>query len=382
MRTYLDHAAAWPLRPGAARALADARPVAWADPAATHAEGRAARELLDRATATVAHRLGASADAVVWTSSGTEAVSLAVAGSALAAVRRGDRRRHLVVTAVEHSAVLRTAERLVAEHSFDLTVVDVDGAGRVDVDRVADALRDDTLAVHVQAANHEVGTLQPTHEIAALCRRRDVLVHVDACQTVGQLGVTMAQVGADLLTASAAKFGGPAGVGFVVQGEAGRLAPMIEGDDRQARRRAGRVDVAAVAATAVALEEASAAMTTERSHREGLRRWLREALADAVDDVALHGPLAEAHPGIVACSALYVEGETLRRDLDARGFAVHSGSSCATRDGAPSHVLVAMGALTHGHVRVSIGPTTTRDDLERFVTAWAEVVTDLRGHLR
>lgn len=382
MRVYLDHAAAWPMREAASRALADARPVAWADPASTHSEGRAARELLDRATATVAHRLGARADGVVWTGSGTEAVSLAVAGSALAAVRRGDPRRHLVVTAVEHSSVLRTADRLAGEHGFEVTTVGVDGAGRVDAEQVVAAVRDDTLAVHVQAANHEVGTLQPTHEVAAYCRPRDVLVHVDACQTVGQLGVTLGQVGADLLTASAVKFGGPSGVGFVVVGEHGRLAPIVEGDDRQRRRRAGRVDVPAVAATAVALEDAAARMTTERSHREGLRRWLRDAMADAVDDVAVHGPLAEAHPGIVACSALYVEGEALRRDLDAAGFAVHSGSSCAADDGVPSHVLVAMGALTHGHVRVSIGPATTREELEDFVAAWAEVVTRLRGMLR
>lgn len=360
----------------------DARQVAWADPSSTHAEGRAAAELLDRATATLAHRLGARADAVVWTSSGTEAVALAVGGSALAAVRRGDPRRHLVVTAVEHSSVLRTAERLVVEHGFDLTVVDVDGSGRVDPEAVRAALRPQTLAVHVQAANHEVGTLQPTHEVAAICRARDVLVHVDACQTIGQLGVTLDQVGADLLTGSAVKFGGPPGVGFVVLGPAGRLSPVIEGDDRQRHLRAGRVDVPAIAATAVALEDAAARMTTERSHREGQRRWLREAIADAVPDVAVHGPLAEAHPGIVACSALYVEGETLRRDLDTAGFAVHSGSSCATRDGAPSHVLMAMRALTHGHVRVSIGPTTTRDDLERFVTSWADTVTTLRRLVR
>lgn len=377
-RVYLDHASSWPPRPEAARALADARTVAWADPERHHAEARAAADLLGRANETVAERLGGRAEDVVWTASGTEAVTLAVAGSALAAARRGDPRRHLVVSAVEHSSVLATARRLEAEHGFRVDVVPVDGAGRVDPDRVAGLLGPDTLAVHLQHANHEVGTLQPTHEVAALCRAQgDVLLHVDACQTVGQLGVTLDQLGADLVTASGAKFGGVAGTGFVLLGPRGRLAPVVEGDDRQRGRRAGRIDVPAVAATAVALRVASEAMEAERSHRELLRRRLRDGFA-AVEDVQVHGPLAEAHPGIVAASALYVDGEALVAELDRRGFAVHSGSSCATTSGEPSHVLVAMEALTHGHVRVSVGPDTTEAQVDNLLAAWAEAVAHLR----
>lgn len=375
-RIYLDYASRWPLRPEAQRAWSDAQQVAWADPARSHREGRAARELLDRATETVRWRLGA--DDVVWTASGTEAIHLAVLGTARAALLTGDPRRHVVVSAVEHSAVLRAVERLGREHGFAVTVVAVDPSGTVDPDAVVAALRDDTLAVHLQHANHEVGALQPTHEVGVACRERGVVLHVDACMSVGQLGVTLDQLGADLVSASAGKFGGPPGVGFLALRRGVPVAALLEGDDRQGARRAGAQDVCAVAAAAVALATAAERLDTERSHRELLRRRLRARLPEVADDVVVHGPLADAHPGIVAASALYVDGQALVSELDRAGFAVHSGSSCATTSGEPSHVLVAMGVVTHGHVRISVGPDTRVEDIDAFLDAYAEVVTRLR----
>ncbi len=378
VRVYLDHASVWPPRPEAVRAYHDAVEATWADPGRRHAEGRAARDLLDRARATVAETLGAPEDGIVWTSGGTEAVHLAVLGSALAAIRRGDARRHLVVSTVEHSAVLAALDRATDELGFTATRVGVDRSGVVDAEEVLGAIRDDTLAVHLQHANHEVGALQPTHEVGMACRERGVLLHVDACQTVGQLGVTLDQVGADLLSASSAKLGGPHGVGLLTVGPRGRVAALQAGDERQRRRRAGLEDVPGIAGFAVALRVATANLDAERSHRELLRRRLRDRLPTVIDDLEVHGPLADAHPGIVAASALYVDGEALVAALDEAGFAVHSGSSCATTSGEPSHVLVAMGALTHGHVRVSVGPDTSIEDVDTFVEAYADTVTRLR----
>jgi cysteine desulfurase len=377
-RVYLDHASLWPLRAEARQAWLDASDVARGDPARSHAEGRASLGLLQQATATTAATLGAGADELVWTSSGTEAIHLAVLGAARAAQRRGVDRRHLVASAVEHSAVLRAVERLRDEHGFELDVVEVDRSGTVDPERVGALVRDDTLAVHLQHANHEVGAVQPTHAVAMVCRERGALLHVDACQTVGQMGVTLEQLGADLLSASAAKFGGPRGVGLLAVGERGRVAALLEGDHRQRRRRAGAEDVAGIAAAAVALQVAGDAQQAEHSHREVLRRRLRAGLA-RLPDVEVHGPLADAHPGIVAASALYVDGDALTRALDERGYAVHSGSACASWSQEPSHVLVAMGALTHGHVRVSVGPETTQADVDGFLEAYAAVVAELRS---
>ncbi len=377
-RVNLDVAAGWPLRDVTRRALLDALAVADGDPARAYREGATAGQLLAAATATTAELLGAADDDVVWTSGGTEAANLAVTGPLRAARDRGDRRQGLVVSAVEHSAVLDCARRLAADGLADLTVVPVDGAGVVDLDALAAAVDDTTVAVHLQHANHEVGTLQPTHEAHRVCRDRGALLHVDACQSVGQLGVTLAQTGADLLTFSAAKFGGPRGVGGLVLGPRARLAPLLVGDDRQRGRRAGRLPTAAVAAAAVALDEAVATMERDRSARELVRRHLRAGLAD-LEDVAVHGPLAEAHPGIVAASALYVAGDALADRLDGRGWAVASGSSCAVRSGEPPHVLVAMRALTHGHLRISFGPELDVPTADAFLADYDEVVTELRA---
>jgi cysteine desulfurase len=381
-RLYLDHAAAWPLRPEAATAWRDAASVAVGDPARAHAEGRAAGELLARATEATAAAVGGRLEAFTWTSGGTEAAHLAVLGTARAEALAGGARRHVVVSAVEHSSVLAAVERLRSDHGFAVDVVGVDGAGLVDPEAVAAVLRDDTLAVHLQHTNHEVGAIQPVTEVARVCRRVGALLHVDACQSVGQVGLAIEDLGADLLTASAAKFGGPRGVGFLAQGARGRVVALLEGDDRQGRRRSGQLDVPSIAAAAVALQVALRDLQTERSARELVRRHLRARLPEVVEDIAVHGPLADAHPGIVAASALYVDGEALLRALDAVGFAVHSGSSCAATSGEPSHVLVAMGALTHGHVRVSIGPEVTIADADRFLDAYATTVTELRARLR
>lgn len=378
-RCYLDVASRWPLRAAARQALMDASTVADADPSRSHAEGRAAGLLLAQATQSVAWALGAADDQVVWTSSGTEAIHLAVFGTARADVLRGGTRRHIVCSAVEHSSVLRACERLRDEHGFDLDVIAVDGAGRVDPEAVREVLGPTTLAVHLQHANHEVGAIQPTHEVGAMCAEVGAVLHVDACQTVGQLGVTLSQVGADLLSASGAKFGGVAGTGFLALGPRARIRAVTEGDDRQRRRRAGALDIPAVAATAVALGAALDDLDGARSRRELVRRHLRIALPEAVPDLAVHGPLGDAHPGIVAVSALYVEAETLLQELDRRGFAVHSGSSCASTSGEPSHVLVAMGALTHGHVRISFDDTLTTSRADEFVAAFADVVGELRA---
>lgn len=381
-RVYLDHASLWPLRAEARQAWQDASDLTTGDPARAHAEGRRSRELLDRATASTADAIGVGPAGVVWTSGGTEAVHLAVLGPALAAERRGEQRRHLVVGAVEHSAVLRAAERLAADRGYTLEVIGVDRSGTVDAERMTAAITDRTLSVHLQHTNHEVGATQPTHEVALACRRRGALLHVDACQSVGQLGITLDQVGADLLSASCGKFGGPRGLGLLALGERARLAALLEGDDRQRRRRAGGTDVAAIAAGAVALRVAGDRLQSEHSHREVLRRRLRAALPEAVDGVEVHGPLADAHPGIVAATAQGVDGEALAAALDERGFAVHSGSSCASLPWEEvSHVLVAMGVPSRGHVRFSVGPETSGADIDDAVAAYADAVTALRTTL-
>jgi cysteine desulfurase len=379
-RVYLDQASAAPWHPAALAAHGQVAAQLFADPSRRHAGGRAARDLLEQARAAVAGELGAAPERLVFTSGGTEAIHLAVRGAAAANRTRQPR---IVSAAVEHSAVLSAADDAGADH----VRVAVDGDGRVDLDQLEAALAAGALLVNVQHANHEVGTLQPLDEVAAQCRSADALLHVDACQTAGRLPVGFDRLGADFVTLSGAKFGGGRGVGALAWSPRARFAPLVTGDEREHRRRAGLENAPGIAAMAEALLQQAASSGTgpaaaEAARADRLRRRLRESLSAAVDDLEVHGHPEETLPHLVAVSALYVDGEALVGELDRAGFAVHSGSSCASTSGEPSHVLVAMGALTHGHVRASFGPDVGEADLDAFVDALATAVGALRARSR
>lgn len=378
-RVYLDHASATPWHPAALAAHARVAAEFPGDPARRHAPGRAARDLLESARQAVATVVGATAERLAFTSGGTEAVHLAVRGAALANRTRPPR---IVSCAVEHSAVLAAAEATGCEH----VVVGVDREGRIDLDALRAALEPGALLVNLQHANHEVGTVQPVTEAAALCREVDALLHVDACQSAGRLPVSLDALGADFLSVSGAKFGGGRGVGALAWSARARLRPLLTGDEREGRRRAGLENLPAIAAMAEALlnlapGDPRGEAATEASRCDALRRRLRARLPGLVGDLEVHGPDEGTAPHILALSALYVEGEALLAELDREGFAVHSGSSCATTSGEPSHVLVAMEALTHGHVRASFGPGVEAADVDAFATALAEAVRHLRTRL-
>ncbi len=377
--TYLDVASAAPWHPAALAAHARFAKERFGDPARAHASGRAARDLLEQARAAVATSLGATPERLAFTSGGTEAVHLAVRGAAAVNRRRPGR---VLSSAVEHSAVHAAADATGLAHEY----VRVDECGRVDLEALAAALEGGALLVNVQHANHEVGTVQPVAEAARLAHEAGALVHVDACQTVGRLPVDLTALGADFLSFSAAKLGGGRGVGALAWSPDARFSGLLTGDEREGRRRAGLQDVAGIAALAETLlhlspSDPSGEAAVEAARADALRVRLREALTVAVGDLEVHGPEDETLPHLVAVSALYCEGQALVAGLDERGFQVHSGSSCASTAGEPSHVLVAMGALTHGHVRVSFGPEVDELDLQRFTAAFTAVVADLRAGL-
>ena len=368
--TYLDAASTTPLHPLARAALVEALDE-FGDPARLYGRARRARLLLDRSRERLAAAVGAGADELVFTSGGTEAANLAVTGLARAARRR----RHLVVSAVEHTSVLAPARALVGQ-GFEVTEVGVDHTGRVDPAELAAAVRDDTLLVCLQHANHEVGTIQPVAEAADLAHERGALLLVDACQTVGRLPVDMAGLGADLLVASAHKCYGPPGTGFLVASRRARLRPVLVGDERERRRRAGMENLPGIAATAAAVAARVAEAPGERDRLAALTGRLLEGLA-AIPEVIVHGDPAHRLPHLVAFSVLYIEGEALLL-LDAKGIAVHSGSSCTADTQEPSHVLAAMGAITHGSVRVSFLHDAAEADVDRLLEVLPAAVADLR----
>jgi cysteine desulfurase len=369
METYLDAASTTPLHPRAREALERALD-AFGDPARLYGRARRARLELDRSREQVAESLGARPDEVIFTSGGTGAARLAVAGMA----RGARRRRHLVVSPVEHTAVLAPARALAAQ-GFEVTELGVDRYGRVDPAELEAAVRDDTLLVCLQHANHEVGTVQPVREAADAAHARGAALLVDACQTVGRLPVDVDDLGADLLVASAHKSYGPPGAGCLVARRSARPEPLPLGGERG--HRAAMENLPGIAAMAAALQARVAESPAERPRLERLAERLRRGVK-AIPDVVLHGHPSERLPHLVAFSILYVEGEALLLLLDAKGIAVHSGSSCTADSQEPSHVLAAIGAMTHGSVRVSFLGDASEADVDRLLDVLPAAVQDLR----
>ncbi|MFI9783703.1 cysteine desulfurase/sulfurtransferase TusA family protein [Kitasatospora sp. NPDC051984] len=369
---YFDAASTAPPHPVARQALLAALDEGWADPARLHRSGRQARMLLDAARETVAEVLGARADEIVFTASGTQAVQLGILGTL-----RGNRRRgaHLVHSAVEHSAVLHTAERWEADGG-SATAVPVDRHGRVDAAEFATALRPDTALAVLQSANHEVGTLQPVAETAALSG--DVPLLVDAAQSAGRLPVP---AGWSVLTASAHKWGGPAGVGVLAVRKGVRYVSPLPADDRENGRVPGYVNVPAIVAAAASLRAVRAEAEAENARLRALVELIRHRVPQLIPEVEVVGHPELRLPHLVTFSCLYVDGEVLLGELDRAGFAVNSGSSCTSSTLTPSHVLAAMGVLTEGNVRVSLPPGTATADVERFLDVLPRVVADIRAPL-
>ena len=369
---YLDAASTEPLHPAARAALLAALDAGWADPARLYREARRARLLLDGARAAVAAVLGARPDEVSFAGSGTQASHLAILG-ALAARRRVG--RHLIVAAVEHSCVLHAAQAHEAAGGA-VTTVGVDRLGRVDPEAYAGALRPDTALACLQSANHEVGTEQPVAAVAQACAAAEVPLFVDAAQTVGRRPVP---AGWSLLAASAHKWGGPAGVGILAVRKGVRWRSPGPAGERERGRVDGFENVPAVVAAAAALEARERERVAEDVRLRALTARLRAQVQRRVPDVEVVGDPDHRLPHLVTFSCLYVDGEALLGALDAEGFAVSSGSSCTASTVTPSHVLAAMGVLTHGNVRVSLPRTATDEDVDRFLDVLPRAVARLRA---
>lgn len=346
----------------------------WADPSRLYREGRRARMLLDAAREAAAEAVGCRADELVFTSSGTAAVHTGVAG-ALAGRRRVG--RHLIVSAVEHSSVLHAA----ATHEAGggtVTHMAVDRSGAVDPAAFAAALREDTALACLQSANHEVGTVQPVAAVAEACRAAGVPLLVDAAQSLG-----WGPVDGDwsLLTASAHKWGGPAGVGLLAVRKGVRFAVQGPADERESGRAAGFENLPAIVAAAASLRAVRDEAAQEAVRLRELTERIRVRVPELVPDVEVVGDAVRRLPGIVTFSCLYVDGETLLHALDREGFSVSSGSSCTSSTLTPSHVLKAMGVLSEGNVRISLPPEAAAEDVERFLEVLPGAVAAVREKL-
>ncbi len=375
---YFDAASAEPLVPEAKAALMAALDDAWADPARLHREGRRARMILDQCRERVAAVLRCRADEVSFTTSGTQAAHVAVLG-AVAARRSATRGPgHVVVSAVEHSSVLNAVAHA-EEAGSAVTIAGVDATARVDVAVFSEAVRRDrTVLACLQSANHEVGTIQPVPEVAQACREAGVPVFVDAAASVGRARLPEEW---SLLAASGHKWGGPPGVGVLAVRKAVRWKSALPTDNREGRRVPGFPNLPAILAAVTALEVVEAGKEAADQELRRLTNQLRHRLPDLVPDCVVHGDPVVTLPHIVTFSCLYIDGEALVVELDKAGFSVSSGSACASDTQQPSHVLAAMGALTHGNVRVSLPRDATNESVSAFLAVLPDIVSRLRSSM-
>ncbi len=370
---YLDAATAAPLHPVARQALLAALDDGWADPDRLYTQARRARQLLDAARAAAAETLGVRPDELSFTASGTTAAHAAVLGGLVGRRRIGG---GLVHSAIEHSAVLHAAEQHVARGGT-AAGIPVDRLGRLDLDAWSEAVAGPGVALAALiAASHEVGTVQPVEAAAAACADAGVPLYVDAAQVVGRMPVP---AGWSVLSASARKWGGPPGVGLLVVRKGTRWESPWPADEHESGRTPGVVNLPAVVAAAASLRAAAADAAAEAARLSPLVERIRARVVAEVPDVEVVGDPDHRLPHLVTFSCLYVDGEALLHALDRRGFAVSSGSSCTSSTLRPSHVLEAMGVLSHGNVRVSLHRGTTEADVARFLAELPGIVADLRA---
>ena len=369
------------------------------DPGRIYSEALEARVLVEQAREQVAGFLGAMPRSVVFTSGATEAIAAVVHGSAA-------RGRHHVAGSVEHSAVLKSigagGDEAGRQPTGNLraTLVGVDGNGRVEPDELLSAVTEETAVVHLQMANHEVGTIQDVEAAASLCRERGVWLHVDAAQAVGHLAVNFDELGADFMSVSAHKFGGPVGVGALLVRRGIRLEPLLAGGDQERARRAGLENVPAIAGFGAVCEslgysEAEAngeaviggetgaegnasKLSKEAAEHSAMTKRICETLG-SLDSVEHIGHSIVLAPHIACFHIADVEPQALVLKLDRQGFAVHSGSACSSESLEPSPVLAAMGYDGQRSLRISVGWSTTEADVDALLSAVPQVLSDLRS---
>jgi cysteine desulfurase len=376
-RSYFDWNATAQLRPQAAEALREALAVP-GNPSSVHAEGRAARRLVEAAREDVAALVAARPGDVFFTSSGTEANMLALTPAIQTADERRPREK-LLISAIEHSSV-RTGGRFPTGAVTDIAV---DADGRVDLAALADALaKVSRPLVSIMLANNETGVVQPIAQAAALVHEAGGLLHVDAVQAAGRIACDINALGADLLTLSAHKIGGPKGIGALIRAREGIHFPdpLIRGGGQERGLRAGTENVAGIAGFGAAAAAVRRQGAAEADHMRALRDKLETGLKAVVPGAVIFGAAAERLPNTTLFAAEGMKAETAVISFDLEGIAVSSGAACSSGKVQPSHVLAAMGvspALTRGAVRLSLGWATTETDVERFLGAWRKLATAL-----
>jgi cysteine desulfurase len=376
-RVYLDNAATTPLLPEVREAILPYLVEAFGNPSCLHEWGDVAREAMEAARTQVAQLIGANAEEIIFTGSGTESNNFAVKGLALAQQNKG---KHVVVSAIEHFSVLHSA-RTLEKQGFELTLVPVDKYGVVDPEDVRKSLRKDTVLVSIMHANGEVGTIEPVKEIAKITKESNVVFHTDAIATAGTVPVDVNELGVDSLSLAGNQFYGPKGVGALWVRKGVRITPFLEGGVQEGGRRAGTENIPAIVGLGKAAELANANMLSRTEHLTQLRNRLLTELPAKIERVRVTGHPQNRIPGNASFCVEFIEGEAMLMLLNSQGVAVTSGSACTSRALKASHVLIAMGlshAVAQGSLLFTFGIDNTPEDIDYVLEVMPPIVDRLR----
>ncbi len=375
---YVDHSATTPVHPDVVAAMAPYFGASFGNPSSIHRLGQEAHRAVEDSRLQVAEILDCQPGEIVFTACGSESDNLAVRGVALANQQRG---RHIIISAIEHHAVLHTAQDLEKRFGFELTVVPVDGQGLVGPAVVADAIRGDTILISVMYANNEVGTVQPIAEIGALARERGIPFHTDAVQAAAYLDLRVDSLNVDLMALSGHKHYAPKGVGVLYVRRGTRIWPTLTGGGQEQNSRAGTHNVPYIVGMATALRIVQEGRESENRRLTALRKRLAEALLAAIPEAQMTGSPTGRLPGHLSLTLDGIEAEGVLMGLDLEGICASSGSACTSGAAEPSHVLRAMGlplSRCYGALRFSLGYQNTMSDIDRVIAVLPALVRRLK----
>ena len=375
---YLDHAATTAVSRSVLAAMLPYFSDCPGNASAVYGAGREARKAVEKARKQAAAAIGAEPREILFTSGGSESDNLALKGTAFALKNKG---RHLITSAIEHSAVLNTC-RWLGEQGFEVTYLQPDSKGRISPEKVQDAVRDDTILVSIMAANNEIGTIEPVAEIGAAAHEKGILFHTDAVQAIGSIPVNVNDWNADLLSISAHKFYGPKGTGALYIRRGTRIDNLIHGGEQERGLRAGTENVPGIAGLGMAIEEAAARLEENAQRTASLRDRLLRGIMEHIPDVKINGPEENRLPNNCNICFDRFDGEALLLRLDLAGIAASSGSACTAGSQEISHVLRAVGLTekeARGSLRLTTGPDNTEEEIDKAIRVISEIVEDLRS---
>jgi len=376
-KVYLDNAATTPLLPEVREAMTPFLSEVFGNPSSLHDWGDVARQAVDTAREQVAQLIGANAEEVIFTGSGTESNNFAIKGLALSQQSKG---KHVVVSAIEHFSVLHSA-RTLEKWGFELTEVPVDKHGVVNPDAVRESIRKDTVLISVMHANGEVGTIEPIKEIARIAKENKIVFHTDAVATAGTIPVDVKELGVDALSLAGNQFYGPKGVGALWVRRGVRIMPLLDGGVQEGGRRAGTENVPAIVGLGKAAELAKANISARMKQLIPLRDRLLKELPAKIEHVMVTGHPQNRLPGHASFCVEFIEGESMLMFLNMEGVAVSSGSACTSRALKASHVLIAMGIsheLAQGSLLCTFGLDNTSEDVDYVLNVLPPIVDRLR----